>query len=128
MNKLLIFCVWLIIWFFLFKFNFVKVSPYPIAVFASIFTIGMIYYADKIPIPTGIFIIIWHLAIVYYLDEKWDKYTIFLNLIVFLLYLFYINAENESFFSVYKKIYNRINNEKLTIYRYLHLHKIMNID
>ena len=124
MNKLLIFCVWIVIWFFLFKFNIVKVSPYPLAVFASIFTILMIYYADKIPIQTGLFTIFWHLALVYYLEEKWDNYTISLNLIVFLVYLFYINRNNESFYSVYKKVYNRLNNDKLTIYKYLHLHKI----
>ena len=123
MNKL-IFCVWIIIWFFLFKLNIVKVSPYPLAVIAAIFTILMIYYAEKIPIQTGLFTICWHLALVYYLEEKWDSYTISLNLIVFLVYLFYINRNNESFYSVYKKVYDRLNNEKLTIYKYLHLHKI----
>ena len=84
----------------------------------------MIYYAEKIPIQTGLFTICWHLALVYYLEEKWDSYTISLNLIVFLVYLFYINRNNESFYSVYKKVYDRLNNEKLTIYKYLHLHKI----
>jgi hypothetical protein len=128
MSKLYIFCFWLIIWVLLFKFGFVELSPYPLTVIATVFTFFLVLFANKIPIQTALFVIFWHILLVFFLEEKWDKYTIALNLMVFIFYLCCINMNNETMYTVYKKVYNRLNNEKMTISRYLYLNKINNLN
>ena len=127
MNKLFIFCFWLILWVFLYKFGFVELSPYPLTVMATIFTFFLVLFANKIPLQTALFVIFWHILLVYLVEEKWDKYTLALNLMVFIFYTCCININDETMYTVYKKVYDRLNNEKMTIYRYLYLHKIKNL-
>ena len=126
MNKLFIFCFWLILWVLLYKFGFVELSPYPLTVMATIFTFFLVLFADKIPLQTALFVIFWHILLVYVVEEKWDKYTLALNLMVFIFYTCCININDETMYTVYRKVYNRLNNEKMTIYRYLYLHRLQN--
>ena len=128
MKKLFIFCFWLIIWVLFYKFGFVELSPYPLTVIATIFTFFLLLFANKIPLQTALFVIFWHVLLVYVVEEKWDKYTLALNLMVFIFYSCCINFNNETMYTVYKKVYDRLNNEKMTISRYLYLHKIKNIN
>ena len=127
MNKLFIFFFLLILWVLLYKFGFVELSPYPLTVMATIFTFFLVLFANKIPLQTALFVIFWHILLVYLVEEKWDKYTLALNLMVFIFYTCCININDETMYTVYKKVYDRLNNEKMTIYRYLYLHKIKNL-
>lgn len=123
MNLFLTYCTWTTIWFILNKLNIVKISPYPSVLIALIFTTILIWHAYDLPEQTGLFILLWHFALVYFSENKWDQKTVFTNFIIFTSYLIYLDSENESFSSVYKKVHRKLNKKKLTIARYLKIQK-----
>ena len=106
------FTSWLVIWFLLYYFNFIKINP-KIALLVAIIVnfliiLAMIYNNAKIlNIICAIFIIITTKIIPYYLikDEESKKNDIYAFIIIFIIYLLYVHIISGNIIDIFNEIY-----------------------
>lgn len=96
-----IYCYWLILWVLLYNFNIISINPFPSLLLGLIFTI---IFLNTIPNIDTRFIwicVFWHIVLLLMVDINYDKKTLLINILVFLIYILYLNFTNNSFYKVY---------------------------
>ena len=105
-----IYCYWIWLWTILFLFNITKHSPLPSSIFALIYTVWSVFFSSwstKFPINFKWFISILETIVVLSLIYKVKKpiksffNNLYVNFIVFMVYLAYIFTQNKSFTEIY---------------------------
>lgn len=121
-----IFCYWIWLWTILFLFNITKYSPLPASIGALIYTAWSVFFSSwskKFPPNFKYFITLLELIVVLSLLYKVKKPiksffdNLYVNILVFIVYLGYIFTQNKTFTEIYfhdvpnqKEFKNGINN------------------